>query len=403
MSSMTAQELPKIDPDDQALINELRKRIHKELELVPSYDDDYSLLRWLIGWDRHIEVVVPKLKMALNTIHAMRLDVEDFSSLEKITAYLDAISKPSYYMPGSLIGFDKQGNVVSLQAVGRLDGPGLLQSTMISDLYVLRIAESEGVMQIIRENEKKLGRQLGTVVIIDLDGISLDNLEWTALKAVTNMLSHLQELFPDVLRKLFIIRAPSFVQLLWSAVSPCLAKQTKQKIEFLGNDWKERLKEVIDESMLYEHWGGTKPAETPYGDVRMGGKVPKELRYDSTKDECFKNKELKSLTVSARSSTFVPVLVKGEYNPDRKLRWWWRAESGDLDFGVRLSASENGTQNSEEATDIICWPKFRLLTEFVPESREVAIPNPGLYKLTFDNSHGKLWSKQVKYCIRVIE
>lgn len=136
--------------------------------------------------------------------------------------------------------------------------------------------------------------------------------------------------------------------------------------------------------MLYEHWGGTKPAETPYGDVRMGGKVPKELRcsypffrpdlsfrYDSTKDECLKNKELKSLTVSARSSTFVPVLVKGEYNPDRKLRWWWRAESGDLDFGVRLSASENGTQNPEEATDTICWPKFRLLTEFVPESREV--------------------------------
>ena len=51
---MTAQELPKIESKDLALINELRKRIHKELELVPSYDDDYSLLRWLVGWDRHL-------------------------------------------------------------------------------------------------------------------------------------------------------------------------------------------------------------------------------------------------------------------------------------------------------------------------------------------------------------
>lgn len=53
-------------------------------------------------------------------------------------------------MPGSLIGKDKEGNIISLQAVGKIDGTGLLRSTMISDLFVMRIAESEGVMQLIR-------------------------------------------------------------------------------------------------------------------------------------------------------------------------------------------------------------------------------------------------------------
>lgn len=51
---MPEKEMSNIDPSDQTLINELRKRIHKELQVVPSYDDDLSLLRWLVGWDRNI-------------------------------------------------------------------------------------------------------------------------------------------------------------------------------------------------------------------------------------------------------------------------------------------------------------------------------------------------------------
>lgn len=51
---MTGKELFNIDQNDQILINELRERIHNELELVPSYNDDLSLLRWLVGWDRNI-------------------------------------------------------------------------------------------------------------------------------------------------------------------------------------------------------------------------------------------------------------------------------------------------------------------------------------------------------------
>lgn len=87
-----------------------------------------------------------------------------------------------------------------------MDGPGLMKSLRISDLYLMRIAESEGLfyriflkifnftgdMQLIRNAEKETGRQLGTVVIIDLDGLSLDKLDWKAIKVVTNMISDLQ-------------------------------------------------------------------------------------------------------------------------------------------------------------------------------------------------------------------
>uniref|UniRef100_A0AC34PZ40 CRAL-TRIO domain-containing protein n=1 Tax=Panagrolaimus sp. JU765 TaxID=591449 RepID=A0AC34PZ40_9BILA len=380
---------------DKHLINELRSRIPTELQLVPDYDDDLSLLRWLVGWDRKIELVVPKISNALKTINAMGLNKKDFSSFESIKEFCDNVSKPACYMPGNLIGRDKEGNVVSLQAMGKIDGPGLLKSTMISDLYVMRIAESEGVMQLIRDMEKKTGKQFGTTVIVDLDGLGMDGLDFTALKCVTGMLGKLQEIFPDVLRKLFIIRAPSFIQLIWAVVHPCLAKQTQQKIEFLGHDWKERLRETIDETILFEHWGGSKESPTPVGDVRMGGKVPRDLYYDPSLDSFASSEHLKKVSIPARSMIFIPIRVHGE-NSKRKLEWWWKCDSGDVEFGVRLATCGTSTK-AEEDSDQLIWPKWRLLTEHVPENRTIPIPSEGLYKLIFDNCHGKLWSKHIKY------
>lgn len=51
---MSSKDSAEISETDRKLLDELRKRITRELELVPAYDDDFSLMRWLIGWDRKI-------------------------------------------------------------------------------------------------------------------------------------------------------------------------------------------------------------------------------------------------------------------------------------------------------------------------------------------------------------
>ena len=50
--SFDVQIMTDISASDKELIVKLRALIEKDLQLVPSYSDDYSLLRWIIGWDR---------------------------------------------------------------------------------------------------------------------------------------------------------------------------------------------------------------------------------------------------------------------------------------------------------------------------------------------------------------
>uniref|UniRef100_A0A915PTD0 CRAL-TRIO domain-containing protein n=1 Tax=Setaria digitata TaxID=48799 RepID=A0A915PTD0_9BILA len=361
--------LNEISETDRALIEQLRGEIRDELSLVPAYNDDFSLLRWII------DMILPRIKFSLRTISALGLDKKNFSTLEEITEYCGSISEAVNYIPGSLLGFDKEHNVISLQPIGRLDIHGLLSCMRNSDLYVSRISESE-VMQLevdhcnetfltLRKNEKILGRQLGTIIIFDFDEISTDMLWMPGVKVITTMFSQLQEMFPDVIRKLFLINTPTFFRMLWTLVTPCLAKQTQQRISILGADWKEKLREYIGEDVLYEHWGGVRKAETPFGHIRMGGKVPERLRYDPSSD--IPASKLKKLKISAGTLDFVCVNMEG-CNPTRKLSWWWRVESGDIDFSVVRSGNAN--LESDDSKDVIIWPRFRLQTQFVPESGE---------------------------------
>ncbi|VDK60929.1 unnamed protein product [Cylicostephanus goldi] len=219
-----------------------------------------------------------------------------------------------------------------------------------------------------RALEKKNGKQLGTSVIFDLDGLSFAQVDMQAMKVVTTMLTQLQEMFPDVIRKIFVINAPSFIQILWGMISPCLAKQTQQKIRILGDNWKDILRESIGEEVLYEHWGGTRKAETPFGHIRTGGKVPAELRYDPNND--LPADKLQKLVIGAKSVNFVPITVE-EHQPGRKITWWWRVESNDIGFVV-YRAAPGQEKVAEHADDYVVHPKFKLQTEFVPEDGEVS-------------------------------
>ena len=77
-------------------------------------------------------------------------------------------------------------------------------------------------------------------------------------------LSHVKMLFPFLencfRRRQFctiIIRSNWTMKAVQSMIMPFLNESTKQKIRMCGNDWSERLKELIDDDNLPEVYGGT--------------------------------------------------------------------------------------------------------------------------------------------------
>ncbi|KAK6045579.1 Emp24/gp25L/p24 family protein [Cooperia oncophora] len=78
------------------------------------------------------------------------------------------------------------------------------------------------------------------------------------------------------------------------------------------------------------------------------------------------------------------IKLRGEKG--KTFRWFWRVNSGDLDFGIQ--------KNGEMA-----YPTFRISTEFHPEFGSMECRDDDEYTFFFDNSHGKIWSKEVSYKI----
>ncbi|VDO41585.1 unnamed protein product [Haemonchus placei] len=369
-----------VTPYQKQKIAELRQKAAKHLAKYPDYDTDFSLLRWLMGWDYDVDLILPKLQYSLDVLTCLRLDELKAENVSEINAKIRSMSSVAEYFPGGLMCQDDEGNVVYMQALSLTHPKTLIRSGAVSELYRLSIVEAELAFKLVRKAEAATRRKLGAKIIIDLDNFSMDVLYPQAVSIYLNLLTLLQALFPDFGRRIYVINSPMMIKTVYAMVQPVLSKQTKEKVSttllielskhqvtFLGNDWKEFLiKEVcinstilswkgmveevfqLGEHNIYRHWGGSKASELPTGDIRMGGKVPEKLQYKAEDNVDDDKKGFTKLTVAARSKS--------------------------------------------EA-----FPTFRITTEFHPEFGSMECKENGDYTLTFDNSHGKIWSKEISY------
>ncbi|VDL69924.1 unnamed protein product [Nippostrongylus brasiliensis] len=376
---MSAKE---ITPYQKSKIAELRQKAAEHLTMYPDYDTDFSLLRWLMGWDYDIEVILPKIRYTVEVLVSLGMNHVTVSNVHELNMKIRSMSNVAQYFPGGLMSQDREGNVVYMQALARTHPRSLIRAGAVSELFRLSIVESELAFKLVRAAEAASGKKLGAKLIIDLDEFSMDLLYPPALSVYLNLLTILQSLFPDFGRRIYVINSPMMIKTVYAMIQPVLSKQTREKVAFLKNDWKDILISELGEQSIYPHWGGSKPSSIPTGDVRMGGKVPEKLQYKAEDNADDETDSFEKLTVAARSRATVN--VRGEKG--KTLRWIWRVESGDIDFGINKD-------------DILAYPTFRISTEFHPEIGRMECREDGEYTFFFDNSHGKLWSKTVLYKI----
>jgi len=381
----------------RAKIAELRDALgEKLLSRTPIYNDTFSLLRWLVGWNYRVEEIVPRFAKASHLLHCMGLADECIEDLDELNRHLSKVTLASPYFPGGIMSYDDEGNVVTLQCLGTCRPKSLAYCGRISDVYRLTITETAHIYQLVRRQEAKRGKKLGLRVVVDLDGFTTEHLFTSTLKTYANVLRLLQSLFPDLARQVYVINAPLMVSVAWSVIKSVLSEQSKEKVVFLGADYAGYLGRELGEANLLAGWGGKLTPQVGHerlGTLRMGGVPPQTLRYTPSLNPLHADSmELTKLFVPARQRREVEVRVE----EDNSTIGWFFYTNGDVEFGV-LRRRSGGTE-----TLVAVWPSFILNSDFVPEYGRVKGLERGDYVFRFDNTQANWFGREVKYRVCVL-
>jgi len=238
-------------------------------------------------------------------------------------------------------------------------------------------------------------------VVLDLEGMGMDHIYPQTAKVYMNLLRILQDMFPEVARKIFVINAPSLFPHAYNLVKPAVAEKTRERVRVYGSNYAAALCAELGAENVYPHWGGFKKAargSEKTGNLRMGGRPPDFLRYLADNNphhmgDC----ALTKLNVPARSRRVVRV----ECRAHQTLRWFFHTSS-DIDFSVEFHGADAKADDPPKEP-LLVVPKFRLHTDYVPEYNAVRCRHTGTYALCFDNTYSTFFSKDIRFHVHCVD
>lgn len=147
--------------------------------------------------------------------------------------------------------------MISIEPLGRCDVRGLMPTGRSSEFIRRRIYDCEYSLFLVRQQELKRGHQCGMFLILDMEGLTLDQIWMPAMNVYITIISLMQEHYPELLQKLYLVNCGAPMKVAYNIIQPFLARKTKDKIHMAGSNWKEKLlKEIDDPKNLPVHWGG---------------------------------------------------------------------------------------------------------------------------------------------------
>ncbi|VDN01156.1 unnamed protein product [Thelazia callipaeda] len=364
----------------------LRSALADEFKLFPSYGKKFSLERWLDEYDNDVDSVIPKLRWTLRTLNAIGAHQMDTSSIEAANQCLRNYNPIIPFFPGGLMSYDRMGNIVYVQPIGRSHPTLLTQNGRVSMYYKFLILEGFVTHQLICNEEERRNKRLGQIAIFDMNGLNRYFVTPSYLKLTTNIYRILQVMFPGVTRKVYVINTSSLVYQTFRFIQLFLTKKIRDVVEFLGDNWQSRLVQEIGEENLLPFWGGKMPAPQPSANIRMvliriiSRKRAKSLEWAN-------GRELELIKVPPRRCTTVTTNIQAE---GQILKWYFICSGGDIEFYL--------LRDDEEI-----YPRIPLSTQFYPEFGEIKCDKTGRYDLCFDNQHSILRTKTISYLIEIID
>ena len=175
---------------------------------------------------------------------------------------LESVHDQNYL--SSLCGEDKLGNPVQWIKGGQnvLNVPQLKEHFDADDMIYRHVRKSRLGHCRLEYLSMKYERDIyQTCAIVDLKGSPfwLDSYVMTILKMMSKIDNDYNA---ERLNKCLMINTPWYFTFVWNIIRPWLDERTTKKINMIGEDYLESLREIIDDSQIPIEYGGTFEAFT---------------------------------------------------------------------------------------------------------------------------------------------
>ncbi|KAK0464574.1 CRAL TRIO domain-containing protein [Desarmillaria tabescens] len=152
---------------------------------------------------------------------------------------------------------EAKGRPINVHFFGNLDIPKLYKECTPEKHWQTVLVNCESLTrEVIPAASRAAGKPIGTVlVIVDLKGFGLSQF-WQMKSLARSSFQVSQDYYPETMGQLAIINAPSSFTFIWSVIKPWLSKETCEKVDILGSDYREVLLDLIDADALPSVLGG---------------------------------------------------------------------------------------------------------------------------------------------------
>ncbi|KAJ7044101.1 CRAL-TRIO domain-containing protein [Mycena alexandri] len=219
--------------------------------------DDETLLRFL----RARKFDLAQAKTMMINAQNWRKTVNGIG-LDKLYAEIDPFDYPEREAvfecwPLYFHKTDKKGRPVNVHTLSGVDFPKLYRTCTPERHWDSVIVNAECLTrEVLPACSRLAGRPIGSVlVIVDLKGFSLSKF-WQMKNLARSSFQISQDYFPETMGQLAIINAPAGFPFIWSILKPWMAKETQDKVDILGRDYKKVLLDMVDADSLPSTLGG---------------------------------------------------------------------------------------------------------------------------------------------------
>lgn len=183
-----------------------------------------------------------------------------------------------------LLGRDRDGDPIIWERLGRavMGTCAITPTKFLVEHEVYTMVRTQQAMDELCRAEGK--PYMYYTVIEDLDGLGLQHCSWTALQKYKECVRIGQDHYPEMVKRIVIVRAPWIFAKVWSIVQTFFDEGTRQKIQIVSaKDTKKVLDRFIDNKWLPVSLGGQLQIESN-ADCEPLVVIPKEVPPSVTAD-----------------------------------------------------------------------------------------------------------------------